>query len=255
MSIGKHLWHGALAAGLLAAAGAAWADCKCDDGTVFRGGNGECKDGSICHLIDVPEVKPFNAEPVAPAAQQGGAQPNNAARKDAAPRDSKVASFCASAAKFTAEEFMYRCDDGSIREDNDCPDGSFGHLFSPKSITCKKHDAKRPNRIALPEFLGNWQTWVPGSVIITEDRVNNERRTRISRGTAAARDLAINANGTYVWKGIRGTWRETGDDENPIILYKGVDGHDWQVSILENWYGYLAVSDARNPGVYYYGKR
>lgn len=165
------------------------------------------------------------------------------------------ARLCAEAKKYVNEEFMYSCADGSVREDNNCSDGSFGHLFNPKSITCKQHDAKRPNRIAVAEFIGAWKLSVPGGVDVVDDYANDVRTTHIRHGSGVLNTLVINPNGTYEWKGVRGSWRETADDENPIRLYRGPDGHDWDVSILENWYGFLAVSEANNPGNYYHGQR
>ncbi len=246
--------HFILLAAALFTSGAAWAECRCSDGTTFPV-NGDCRDGSLCRIV-APEVTRFGEEAAQPRQAPAPATPvqDAAATRQAAERKG-AASFCASAAKHADQEFMYRCNDGSIREDNNCPDGNMGHLFSPKSITCKKHDARRPGRIALGEFMGAWQMDVPGSYSVVDDHINHVRITRIAHGSGTVGTLVIRQNGTYTWNGKRGTWRETADDVNPITLYNGPDGHDWQVSILENWYGLLAVSDARDPGIYYHGQR
>lgn len=252
----RNMSGGILAMALMAAQ-AAWADCRCDDGTVFRGGNGECKDGGICHLIaeqvtrfQAEEVKPFRAE---------GAKPSRGPEAKPAPLAQaarpNVASLCGKLPQGGLPQFLYRCDDGTIRDDNDCADGSMGHLFNAQAVTCKKHDAQNPNRIALAEFFGTWNTWVPGVAYSVDDHVNDVRINHVATGSAPVRDLVINANGTYTWKGKHGTWRETNNDADRIVLIKAMDGHDWNVSVLENWYGYLAISDATNNGIYYYGKR
>lgn len=236
---------------LLAAALPAWADCRCDDGTILGNNAGECRDGGICHLI-AEEITHFKADNVVPSAQNSSRGTQAQRAQTAQTRSSRI---CTQLHGISSSDFLYRCNDGSIRENNDCPDGNIGHLFKADSIACKQHDTSHPNRIALSEFIGKWNTWVPGTAYSVDDYVNNVRVNHTSTGSAPHLDLVISPNGTYVWKGIRGTWGVTNDDENPIVLYRAVDGHDWQVSILENWYGYLALSDATNSGIYYYGKR
>lgn len=246
----KHLCGLSLAC-LLTASLPARADCRCDDGSVLSNNAAGCRDGSICHII-AEGITRFRTDDAA-SSGKNSTRANPAQRNQSA--RAKPAGICVQSPGISSDDFLYRCNDGSIRENNDCPDGNIGHLFKADSIACKQHDPNRPNRIALSEFIGKWNTWVPGAAYSVDDHVNNVRVNHTSLGSAAHLDLVISPNGTYVWKGIRGNWGTTNDDENPIVLYRAVDGHDWQVSILENWYGYLALSDATNSGIYYYGKR
>lgn len=113
----------------------------------------------------------------------------------------------------------------------------------------------KPGKAAdLNSFFGVWRTNIPGAVWTSPSGYPGQDWLHVSAG-AAAGDLIIKPDGSYVWAsygGKSGRWVK-GDAEYPLVLIDTVENRRWRVGPDARQPGRLLIWDG--SAYYYHGRR
>jgi hypothetical protein len=137
----------------------------------------------------------------------------------------------------------YRCLGGArLLPNGRCSDGSIA-IYEAAPMTPERPTGRRlppapgpdrrvaPPTATLASLYGAWSTSVGGAVWSSPSAIPGWSTLHVSPGALAGL-LVIYPDGRYVWNaygGKRGTWRNSGDPEYPILLEDRAERRTWKV--------------------------